>query len=110
MVGEPAVDGVRHETGFHRAGVTAGIIGADIEASKGVSEKSKILVVGELEAADAIRRRIDEAARLVPIEQLCLSPQCGFSSTVHGNDISVENQRAKLALVVDVARRVWGEA
>jgi 5-methyltetrahydropteroyltriglutamate--homocysteine methyltransferase len=41
---------------------------------------------------------------------MCLSPQCGFSSTVHGNDISVENQRAKLALVRDVAREVWGEA
>ena len=66
--------------------------------------------LGELEPKDAIKRRIDEAARYMPLEQMCLSPQCGFSSTVHGNDISVENQRAKLALVRDVAREVWGEA
>ena len=66
--------------------------------------------LGELEPKDAIKRRIDEAARYMPLEQICLSPQCGFSSTVHGNDISVENQRAKLALVRDVAREVWGEA
>ena len=44
----------------------------------------------------------------MPLEQLCLSPQCGFSSTVHGNDIAVEAQRAKLRLVVEVARDVWG--
>ena len=50
----------------------------------------------------------DEASTFAPLEQLCLSPQCGFSSTVHGNDIAVEAQRAKLRLVVDVAREVWG--
>ena len=79
--------------------------------------KGKIIVLGivssklgALESKDAVKRRIEEAARHVPLDQLCLSPQCGFSSTVHGNDISVENQRAKLALVVDVAREVWGEA
>ncbi len=48
------------------------------------------------------------AAKLVPLEQLCLSPQCGFSSTVHGNDIAVESQTAKLRLVVETAREVWG--
>ena len=62
----------------------------------------------KLEAKDDIKRRIDEAARFVPLEQLCLSPQCGFSSTVHGNDIAVEAQRAKLRLVVETAREVWG--
>ena len=64
--------------------------------------------LGQLESKDDIRRRIDEAARYVPLDQLCLSPQCGFSSTVHGNDIAVEAQRAKLRLVVEVADEVWG--
>ncbi|HKP67305.1 MAG TPA: 5-methyltetrahydropteroyltriglutamate--homocysteine S-methyltransferase, partial [Casimicrobiaceae bacterium] len=64
--------------------------------------------VGALESKDDLKRRIDAAARLVPIDQLCLSPQCGFSSTVHGNDIAVESQAAKLRLVVDTARDVWG--
>src|SRR4249920_3180005 len=64
--------------------------------------------VGELESKDELKRRIDAAARLVPLEQLCLSPQCGFSSTVHGNDIAMESQAAKLRLVVETARDVWG--
>ena len=64
--------------------------------------------LGRLEEKDDLKRRIDEAAKYAPLEQLCLSPQCGFSSTVHGNAIAVEAQRAKLALVVDVAREVWG--
>jgi 5-methyltetrahydropteroyltriglutamate--homocysteine methyltransferase len=64
--------------------------------------------VGELESKDTLKRRIDEAAKLVPMEQLCLSPQCGFSSTVHGNDIAVESQAAKLRLVIETAREVWG--
>jgi 5-methyltetrahydropteroyltriglutamate--homocysteine methyltransferase len=64
--------------------------------------------VGELESKDALKRRIDDAARFVPMEQLCLSPQCGFSSTVHGNDIAVESQAAKLRLVIETAREVWG--
>ncbi len=64
--------------------------------------------LGELESKDALKRRIDEAAKYVPVEQLCISPQCGFSSTVHGNAIAVEAQRAKLRLVVEVADEVWG--
>ncbi len=64
--------------------------------------------VGELESKDTLKRRIDAAARFVPLEQLCLSPQCGFSSTVHGNEIARESQAAKLKLVVDTAREVWG--
>ena len=64
--------------------------------------------VGQLESKDELKRRIDEAAKLVPLEQLCLSPQCGFSSTVHGNDIAMESQTAKLRLVVETARDVWG--
>jgi 5-methyltetrahydropteroyltriglutamate--homocysteine methyltransferase len=62
----------------------------------------------ELESADALRRRIEEAARFVPLEQLALSPQCGFSSTVHGNELSEDDQWRKLARVVEVAREVWG--
>ncbi|MGY1712053.1 5-methyltetrahydropteroyltriglutamate--homocysteine S-methyltransferase [Geodermatophilus sp. SYSU D00758] len=64
----------------------------------------------ELEDKDVLKRRIDEAARYVPLEQLCLSPQCGFSSTVEGNALTREDQIAKLALVVEVAREVWGYA
>jgi 5-methyltetrahydropteroyltriglutamate--homocysteine methyltransferase len=63
---------------------------------------------GTLESADALMRRIDEAARIVPLEQLGLSPQCGFSSTHHGNALSVDEQWRKLERVVEVARRVWG--
>ena len=65
---------------------------------------------GQMESKDAIKRRIDEAARYVPLEQLSLSPQCGFSSTVHGNNIAFDEQRRKLALVVDIANEVWGDA
>lgn len=63
---------------------------------------------GQLEKKDDLKRRIAEAAKYAPIEQLCLSPQCGFSSTVHGNNIAVEDQRRKLALVVETANEVWG--
>ncbi|MBL8326246.1 MAG: 5-methyltetrahydropteroyltriglutamate--homocysteine S-methyltransferase [Rubrivivax sp.] len=63
---------------------------------------------GQLESKDDLKRRIAEAARHAPLEQLALSPQCGFSSTVHGNNIAVEDQRRKLALVVETAQEVWG--
>ncbi|OGB01362.1 MAG: 5-methyltetrahydropteroyltriglutamate--homocysteine S-methyltransferase [Burkholderiales bacterium RIFCSPHIGHO2_12_FULL_61_11] len=63
---------------------------------------------GAMESKDDLKRRIDEAARYAPLEQLALSPQCGFSSTVHGNDIAVEAQRAKLRLVVETAQEIWG--
>jgi 5-methyltetrahydropteroyltriglutamate--homocysteine methyltransferase len=79
--------------------------------------KNKIVVLGlvstkleTLESRDQLKRKIDEASRLVPLEQLCLSPQCGFSSTVHGNDIAVEAQAAKIRLVVETANEVWGTA
>ncbi len=77
--------------------------------------KGKIVVLGlvttkfgEMESKDTLKRRIDEAAKYAPLDQLCLSPQCGFSSTVHGNNIAVEAQRAKLRLVVETAAEVWG--
>jgi 5-methyltetrahydropteroyltriglutamate--homocysteine methyltransferase len=63
---------------------------------------------GELEAVDALARRIDEAAKYVPLERLCLSPQCGFASTHHGNRLTEDEQWRKLARVVEVARLVWG--
>jgi 5-methyltetrahydropteroyltriglutamate--homocysteine methyltransferase len=63
---------------------------------------------GELESKDTLKRRIDEAAKYVPLDQLCLSPQCGFSSTVEGNALTQAEQAAKLALVVETAREVWG--
>jgi 5-methyltetrahydropteroyltriglutamate--homocysteine methyltransferase len=66
--------------------------------------------LGEVEKKGDLKRRIDEASRFAPIEQLGLSPQCGFSSTVHGNNIAVEAQRAKLRLVVETAAEVWGQA
>ena len=55
-----------------------------------------------------LKRRIEEASRYVDIDQLCLSPQCGFSSTVEGNKLTADDQRAKLALVVETAAEVWG--
>jgi 5-methyltetrahydropteroyltriglutamate--homocysteine methyltransferase len=65
--------------------------------------------LGELEDKESLLRRIDEAARVVPLEQLCLSPQCGFSSTHHGNTLSHDDQWRKLERVVEVARIVWGQ-
>jgi 5-methyltetrahydropteroyltriglutamate--homocysteine methyltransferase len=65
---------------------------------------------GQMESKDTLKRRIDEAAKYAPMEQLALSPQCGFSSTVHGNNIAVEDQRSKLRLVIETANEVWGES
>jgi 5-methyltetrahydropteroyltriglutamate--homocysteine methyltransferase len=62
----------------------------------------------DLESKDDLKRRIDEAAKHVPLEQLALSPQCGFSSTVEGNSLTRDEQIAKLALVVETAQEVWG--
>jgi 5-methyltetrahydropteroyltriglutamate--homocysteine methyltransferase len=63
---------------------------------------------GQLESKDAIKRRIDQAAEFVDIEQLCLSPQCGFASTEEGNALAEEEQWAKLRMIVEIAREVWG--
>ena len=64
--------------------------------------------VAELESKDELKRRIDAAAKYVPLEDLCLSPQCGFASTHFGNRIGEDIQRRKLELVVEVANEVWG--
>jgi 5-methyltetrahydropteroyltriglutamate--homocysteine methyltransferase len=63
---------------------------------------------GDLETKDELKRRIEEASRFVAIDQLCLSPQCGFSSTVEGNAVTMADQEAKLRLVVETAQEVWG--
>jgi 5-methyltetrahydropteroyltriglutamate--homocysteine methyltransferase len=65
---------------------------------------------GDLENAGDLKRRIDEATRFVPLDQLCLSPQCGFSSSVEGNALSYHEQVAKLDLIVSVAHDIWGAA
>jgi 5-methyltetrahydropteroyltriglutamate--homocysteine methyltransferase len=65
---------------------------------------------GAMETKDKLKRRIDEAAKYAPLSQLALSPQCGFSSTVHGNNIAVDDQRHKLRLVVETAQEVWGNS
>jgi len=77
--------------------------------------KHKALVLGlvstktpTLESADDLKRRIGEASRYVALDQLCLSPQCGFSSNYIGNPVTIDDQKRKLGLVVDVARGVWG--
>ena len=63
---------------------------------------------GDLESKDGLKRRIDAASKYLPLEQICLSPQCGFSSTVDGNSLSIEQQMAKLRLIAETAREVWG--
>jgi 5-methyltetrahydropteroyltriglutamate--homocysteine methyltransferase len=64
---------------------------------------------GTLESKDAIKRRIDQAAQFIGLEQLCLSPQCGFASTEEGNTLSEDEQWAKLRMIVEVAQEVWGK-
>ena len=63
---------------------------------------------GELEKKDDLKRRIDEAARFMPLEQMCISSQCGFASHTGGNILTEEQQYAKLRLAVEVAQEVWG--
>jgi 5-methyltetrahydropteroyltriglutamate--homocysteine methyltransferase len=106
LFNELAVDGYFLESDDARSG--------DFSPLRHVPQ-TKIVVLGlvstklqSLESKDDLKRKIDEAARRVPLEQLCLSPQCGFSSTVHGNDIAVEAQAAKIRLVVETAQEVWG--
>ena len=61
-----------------------------------------------LESRDALKRRIDEAAKYVSLERLALSPQCGFASTIGGNKLTEDDERRKLELVVETAREIWG--
>ena len=63
---------------------------------------------GELEDKDSIKARVKEATNYVPLEQICLSPQCGFASTHHGNKLTEEEQWGKLKLIADTAKEIWG--
>ncbi|MBV9861313.1 MAG: 5-methyltetrahydropteroyltriglutamate--homocysteine S-methyltransferase [Alphaproteobacteria bacterium] len=107
LFGELAVDGFFLEYDDSRSGGFAPL--------RFVPRGPKKVVLGlvtskraALERKDDLKRRIDEAAKYVPLEQLCLSPQCGFSSTVEGNALTLDEQKAKLRLVLEVAREVWG--
>lgn len=77
--------------------------------------REKIIVLGlvstkvaQLETVDELKRRVDEAAKYVPLEQIAISPQCGFSSDVVGNLVSEDDQKRKLEIVVEAARQIWG--
>jgi 5-methyltetrahydropteroyltriglutamate--homocysteine methyltransferase len=106
LFGELAVDGFFCEFDDARSG--------GFEPLRFVPEGKQVVLglvttkSGKLEDADALKRRIDDAAQYVPLDQLCLSPQCGFSSTVEGNDLTADEQKAKLELIVQVAQDVWG--
>ena len=105
---------------FNQLGVDGYFLEFDDERSGGFEPlrfvpKGKRVILGlitskrpELEARDAIKRRLEEASKFVPLDQICLSPQCGFSSTVDGNALTWDQQEAKLRLVVEVAKEVWG--
>jgi 5-methyltetrahydropteroyltriglutamate--homocysteine methyltransferase len=105
---------------FNELGVDGFFMEWDDERSGGFEPlrfvpKGKVVVLGlvttkrgELESKDELKRRIDEASQYVDVEQLCLSPQCGFSSTLEGNDLTPEQQWEKLRLIVEVADEVWG--
>ena len=105
---------------FNQADVDGFFLEFDTERAGGFEPlrfvpKGKKIVLGlvssktpELETKDDLKRRIEAAAKFVPLEDLCLSPQCGFASSHHGNKVTEEIERRKLALVVEVADEVWG--
>ncbi len=113
---EPVADAL-----FNRIGVDGYFMEYDTERAGGFEPlrfvpPGKIVVlglvtskVGQLEDRGAIRRRIDAASKFVPLDQLALSPQCGFASTEEGNVLGEEDQWAKLSMVVEMAREVWGD-
>jgi 5-methyltetrahydropteroyltriglutamate--homocysteine methyltransferase len=108
------------ETAFTRLDVDGFFLEYDTDRAGGFEPlryvpKGKKVVLGlisskfpALEKKDDLKRRIEAAAKFVPLENLCLSPQCGFSSTHHGNKLTVDDERRKLALALEVAREVWG--
>jgi len=109
LFNELDVDGYFLEYDDHRSG--------DFAPLRFVPRGKKLVVlglvtskVGALEPKAELARRVQDASRYVPLEQLALSPQCGFSSTVHGNQVTFEEQRAKLGLVVETAAEVWGHS
>jgi 5-methyltetrahydropteroyltriglutamate--homocysteine methyltransferase len=108
MLGEIAVDGFFLEYDSPRAGSFAPLryLSGDKVAVLGLVTTKK----AQLESKDDLKRRIDEAAKIVPLERLALSPQCGFASTIKGNALTVDDEKRKLALVVETAAEVWGTA
>ena len=74
----------------------------------GVEARRKADWFDELADKDVLKHRVEEASHYVPLDQLCLSPQCGFSSTVEGNLVTREQQEAKLRLIVETAEEIWG--
>src|SRR5258706_3181348 len=108
------------ETVFSRLDVDAFFLEYDTDRAGGFEPlrsvpKGKIVVLGlvsskipELEKKDDLKRRIDAAAKYVPLENLCLSPQCGFSSTDHVNKLTPDAQWGNLGLVLEVSKSVWG--
>ena len=106
LLGEIAVDGYFLEYDDERSGGFAPL--RFLPPGKKVVLGLVSSKFAALESKDALRRRIDEAAKVAPLEQLAVSPQCGFSSTAEGNVISIGDERKKLELCVDVAREVWG--
>jgi 5-methyltetrahydropteroyltriglutamate--homocysteine methyltransferase len=107
LFNELAVDGYFLEYDDERSGDFAPL--RHVPRGKSVVLGLVSTKLDRMETKDELKRRIAEAARSAPLEQLCLSPQCGFSSTVHGNAIAVDSQAAKLRLVVETAREVWGD-
>jgi 5-methyltetrahydropteroyltriglutamate--homocysteine methyltransferase len=108
------------ETVFSRLEVDAFFLEYDTDRAGGFEPlrhvpKGKMVVLGlvsskvpELENKDDLKRRIEAAAKVIPLENLCLSPQCGFSSTHHGNKLTADDQWRKLGLVLEVSKSVWG--
>jgi 5-methyltetrahydropteroyltriglutamate--homocysteine methyltransferase len=108
VFGDTKIDGFFLEYDSPRAGTFAPLrylSGAKVAVLGLVTTKK-----GALETKDDVKRRIDEAAAIVPLERLALSPQCGFASTILGNALTGDDQRRKLELVVETAREVWGSA
>ena len=108
VFGETDIDGFFLEYDSPRAGTFAPLkyLSGNKVAVLGLVTTKK----GALETKDDLKRRIEEAAKVVPLERLALSPQCGFASTILGNALTVDDEKRKLELVVEVAREVWGSA
>jgi 5-methyltetrahydropteroyltriglutamate--homocysteine methyltransferase len=108
------------ETAFSRIDVDGFFLEFDTERAGGFEPlryipKGKKVVLGlvsskvpDLESKDSLKKRIEAAAKFVPMENLCISPQCGFSSTHHGNNLTEDQEKAKLRLCIETAREVWG--
>ena len=106
LFNELAVDGYFLEYDDARSGDFAPL--RHVPAGKTVVLGLVSTKLDRMETKDDLKRRIDLAAKVMPLDQMAISPQCGFSSTVHGNDIAVATQAAKLKLCVETARDVWG--